>query len=214
MKKLPLDSVADLTSRLFDLLADRFDAAALQRSRTAMTLAERAHAGQTRKHGAPYLVHPVRVALVLTEEFDHCDADLIPAALLHDVLEDAPDRVPAAEIEATCGIEVLSLVEVVTSPPKSEVPDKAERNRLKAEKVLAGPRKAWYIKLADRIDNLRDACLLADSAGKQFRARYHDETVNYYLPMVEQLGDPRVRDVFLDALAQMKQKVISDGVGP
>lgn len=210
MAEFPRDSLADQTSRLFDLIADRFDTAAVQRLHTAMTLAETAHSGQTRKQGAPYLVHPVRVAIVLMEEFHQRDADVISAALLHDVLEDAPDRVSAVEIESTCGSEVLRLVEVLTSPPKSEVPDKSERNRLKAEKVLAGPRKAWYIKLADRIDNLRDACLLADSAGKQFRARYHGETVNYYLPMVEQLGDQRVREVFLRALAQMKQKITND----
>lgn len=105
-------------------------------SMTALSLARVAHAEQRRKHGAPYLVHPIRVALIVISEFEIRDGDSVAAALLHDVLEDAPDRVSAETIETACGADVLRLVEILTSPPKSAFPEKAERNRSKAEKAF------------------------------------------------------------------------------
>jgi glucose-6-phosphate isomerase len=178
----------------------------------AIGLARAAHAGQQRKQGGPYLVHPLRVAVLLLEEFGLRDGNMIAAGVLHDVLEDSQVPLASADIEAACNRDVAQLVEVVTSPPDSAFPDKLVRNQRKAEKVFAGPQRAWYIKLADRVDNVRDALALADEAGQRFRARYHQETLNYYLPMAERLGDTRVRKVFATALSKLGEFVTRDGL--
>jgi glucose-6-phosphate isomerase len=179
----------------------------------AIGLARVAHAGQHRKQGGPYLVHPLRVAILLLEEFGLRDGNVIAAGVLHDVLEDSQVAITGKDIEMACNRDVAQLVEVVTSPRDSVFPDKLVRNRQKAEKVLTGPQRAWYIKLADRVDNVRDALALTDDAGRKFRARYHQETLDYYLPMAERLGEMRVRDIFMTALTQLGECVTTDGLG-
>jgi (p)ppGpp synthase/HD superfamily hydrolase len=197
-------TVSALERRLDDWLRDHVSALSRPCVVSALRLAREAHAGQARKHGEPYIVHPLRVAILLAEEWGVQDPHLLAAALLHDALEDAPDRISPEQIAAMCGHEVLQLVRLLTSPTEADVPDKAERNRRKAEQVLAGPLAAWRLKLADRIDNLRDALLLDNEAGHQFRARYYQETVEYYLPMAERLGDPHVLALLSRSLSDIR----------
>lgn len=173
----------------------------------ALALARRAHQGQARKHGTPYLEHPLRVALSLTEEPSDKDGGQIVTALLHDVLEDGAGKVSAEEIRDKFGERVLELIKVLTSPTAEEIPDKAARNRCKAEKVSRGPPEAWRIKLADRIDNLRDALLLEDQGGRAFAERYCQETRDYYLPLAMKLGDWRLSDELQEALTRLEEKL-------
>lgn len=201
-------------SRLTGLSQLHLSQESQQTVRAAIGLARAAHAGQQRKQGGPYLVHPLRVAILLLEEFGLRDGNMIAAGVLHDVLEDSQIPVGGADIEAACNRDVAQLVEVVTTPSDSAFPDKLVRNQRKAEKVFAGPQRAWYVKLADRVDNVRDALALADDAGQRFRARYHQETLHYYLPMAERLGDTRVGEVFLTALSQLGECVTRDGLAP
>ncbi len=86
----------------------------------------------------PYIVHPLRVALLLWEEAGFRKADILAAAFLHDTLEDT--RATAEEIEAVFGGEILGLVKQLTGV-------------IAAEKMS---REAKAIKLADRTQNLRD----------------------------------------------------------
>ena len=180
----------------------------------AYTLACRAHEGQLRKHGGPYLVHPLRVAVLLIEEFGVSNKESVATALLHDVLEDAPDRVSAHDIESMCGDAVLQMVLWLTSPTEQEIPDKSERNRVKAEKVNLAPREVWLIKLADRTDNLRDALNLGGEFGRCFRQRYCDETERYYLPMLRQLDNARVTQAFERSLRAVAERVVAEGGSP
>ncbi|HFB06848.1 MAG TPA: bifunctional (p)ppGpp synthetase/guanosine-3',5'-bis(diphosphate) 3'-pyrophosphohydrolase, partial [Chloroflexi bacterium] len=78
--------------------------------RTAYEFAARAHHGQVRKTGEPYLEHPLSIAMDLADF--HLDADTIVAALLHDVPEDC--GVSLNEVEATFGSQVAKLVDGVT----------------------------------------------------------------------------------------------------
>ena len=90
-------------------------------------------------------------------------------------------------------------------PPAPEPPPglgKAERNRLKAEKVLRSGPAAWLIKLADRIDNLRDACRLDDGPESlRFCVRYQEDTAANYLPLAERLGNNKVLAALTAALS-------------
>src|SRR5947209_1041922 len=84
---------------------ETFDPAAQKFINRALALAENVHAGQFRRpkpdhpdHRDPYIIHPMRVALILWEEAGQQKSDLIAAALLHDVVEDSDGRVTADNI--------------------------------------------------------------------------------------------------------------------
>src|SRR5438067_10491661 len=78
----------------------------------AYRMAERAHRGQVRDEGSPFIEHPLRVALIVAEELGRPAADLVCAALLHDVVEDTP--VTLAEVQESCGDTVAHWVELLT----------------------------------------------------------------------------------------------------
>src|SRR5687767_7354739 len=78
------DELRELTNALVELRPD----ADVSRIRHAYYIAERAHTGQTRESGQPYITHPLAVARIVVDL--HMDDDTIVAALLHDVLEDCP----------------------------------------------------------------------------------------------------------------------------
>jgi (p)ppGpp synthase/HD superfamily hydrolase len=113
----------------------------------AAHLATRAHLGQSRRvTGLPYIIHPYRVALLV--EANGGTPEQVAAAWCHDVLEDCPAfREILPEIMPPL---VMSMVRQLTKPPGTK--GEAMRAHLQA----MGP-DAAMVKLADRIDNLRDA---------------------------------------------------------
>lgn len=119
----------------------------------ALDAATRAHEGQTRRDGSPYVVHPIRVALVALE-WGVRDEAVLAAALLHDALEDT--ALGADEVERLGGPRTRELVELLTKPDEAGYPSKAERDRFYFERLRAGPPEAALLKCADRVDNLRD----------------------------------------------------------
>jgi guanosine-3',5'-bis(diphosphate) 3'-pyrophosphohydrolase len=123
------------------------------------------------------LTHPLRVALILLEEARVADAASICAAVLHDAVEDSAGRVTRADIETQVGPEVAELVAVLTKPAGGN-PDLKD--------YYAGLRRASpaarLIKLADRLDNVREAVLTADAP---FHRKYTAETREVYLPLAE-----------------------------
>ena len=130
------------------------DRDATERLERAARAAFEAHAGQTRRSGDPYVVHPVRVAEVVLVEWGQSDADLGAAALLHDTLEDTD--LTADAIDRLAGPRVLDLVRLLTKDAPEGYPSKAERDRVYFARLLAGDPGASVVKCADRVDNLRD----------------------------------------------------------
>src|SRR5215469_230372 len=102
--------VQALEQRLHAYLADD----QVARVRKAYLIGARAHAGQTRKSGEPYITHPVAVAGILADL--GMDAETIIAAILHDTLEDTP--LSRAELESEFGATVTALVDGVTKLDK------------------------------------------------------------------------------------------------
>ena len=94
----------------------------LQPVMDAYLLSARAHSGQIRKSGEPYLSHPLAVAMILAEM--RMDVDTIATALLHDALEDNP--ITKAEMEAQIGPVVTGLVDGVTKIGKLKFRSKEE----------------------------------------------------------------------------------------
>src|SRR5258708_12265057 len=136
----------------------------------AARFAAEKHAQQKRKGAAaePYVNHLLEVAHLVSTVLAEPDDNLIVAALLHDVIEDA--GVTAAELIERFGEDVAALVLEVTDD--KSLP-KAERKRLQ---VLNAPKKsgrAQSIKLADKISNLR-SMLSSPPAGWDLRRRRDD----------------------------------------
>jgi GTP diphosphokinase / guanosine-3',5'-bis(diphosphate) 3'-diphosphatase len=146
-----------------------------ERIEAAFRFAFEAHLGQTRKdRRTPYIVHPAAVMRVLSSEVGVTDPDLLCAALLHDVLEDTPTT--AVQLRAHFGARVARWVEELTIPPEFHGP--AVSDAVKTEVQLRAARRiSWpavLVKLADRVDNLRDSANALWTAQK--RRAYRNQT--------------------------------------
>jgi (p)ppGpp synthase/HD superfamily hydrolase len=147
----------------------------LDRVEAALRFALEAHFGQTRKdRRTPYIVHPVAVMRVLSSELSVAEPDLLCAALLHDVLEDT--RTTSGQLRTRFGPRVARWVEELTIPPEFHGP--AVPDAVKTEvQVHAAGRISWpavLVKLADRVDNLRDSANALWSPRK--RRVFRDQT--------------------------------------
>ena len=109
----PEDRFAEL-ARLTSAYMDAPEEAMLRR---AFEFARDAHAGQCRKSGEPFIIHPIEVGIILADL--RMDAETITAALLHDTVEDT--KVTAEEVERTFNPQVRALVEGVTKITRIEV---------------------------------------------------------------------------------------------
>lgn len=122
--------------------------------------AAQAHEGQLRDEGTPFIEHPLRVALILATELNCRDADVLAAALCHDVLEDCP-QIDDAQLTAVIGERACGMVRDVTKRPVPEE-QQAERDRAYMDALPGLTYESRLLKLADRIDNLRSVTLSGD----------------------------------------------------
>ena len=150
----------------------------------AYHFAEKAHAGQTRKSGEDYFVHPVYVASIITELM--IDPPTIAAALLHDTVEDCAD-VSLSRIQSEFGDEVARLVDGVTKLSKLDFADREEQQAESLRKMILAMSKdirVVLIKLADRLHNMRT--LKYQPADRQ--VAISRETLDIYAPLAHRLG--------------------------
>ena len=109
-----------------------------------------AHRNQPRKHeNAPYIVHPIRVAHTVAEYTD--DANVIAAAMMHDVLEDTD--VTAEEMRRVFGDAITDLVLEVTDVSRPSDGKRAVRKERDREHLARSSAGGATIKLADLSDN-------------------------------------------------------------
>jgi len=155
---------------------------------SAYEFAAKAHEGQVRKNGEPYLTHPLSTAVILAEM--HLDAESLAAALLHDVPEDC--GVPLSEIEAKFGAQVAKLVDGVTKLNKltrraragEPGSDGQAENLRKMLLATAEDLRVVLIKLADRLHNMRTLGALPLDR----RHAIAEETLEIYAPLAHRLG--------------------------
>lgn len=152
------------------------------RIKDAFEFAREAHAGQKRKSGAPYIIHPVAVARIVAEELQLGPNPVI-AAFLHDVVEDTAFTLD--DIKARFGPDVAYLVRVVTKQKKKQYEtSKQVENFKQMLDSLHYDIRAILIKLADRLHNMRTL----DSMRPEKQMKIAGETDYFYAPLANRLG--------------------------
>ncbi len=162
----------------------------------AYELAKKAHKGQKRKSGEPYLIHPVCVAIILTQI--QMDTEAIVGGLLHDVIEDT--EFSEQDIVEMFSKEIAILVEGVTKLTQlnysADKLDVQAENLRKMFLAMAKDIRVIIIKLADRLHNMRTLEFMKPEKQKE-KAR---ETMDIYAPLADRLGISKVK-VELDDLS-------------
>lgn len=159
----------------------------------AIDFATKAHEGQMRKSGEPYVIHPLAVAATLIEW--GMDIDSIIAGVLHDTVEDT--NATLEEIESLFGRDVAFLVDGVTKVSKARSGMRNLESYLPQTKdnlsklLIAVSRdvRVIIIKLADRLHNLSTLQYMKPEKQKKI-AR---ESIDVFAPMADRLGMGRVR---------------------
>ena len=163
----------------------------------AYVFSAKAHAGQVRKSGEPYLTHPLAVAGILAEW--KMDVDTIATGLLHDTMEDC--LVTQENIQEMFGDEVAELVDGVTKIGKLEFRSKEEaqaENFRKMVLAMAKDIRVILIKLADRLHNMRTMQHMRVDR----RTAISEETLDIFAPIANRLGLSKVKQELEDLCFQ------------
>lgn len=168
---------------LKDALKLYLEPSQIEKCYQAYLLAEKAHTGQKRRSGDPYISHPVAAALILAEM--RLDYQTIMATLLHDIIEDTV--ISKKDLIADFGEEVASLVDGVTKLTKIKFESRAEAQAENFRKMVLAMVKdirVIIVKLADRLHNMRSLTIMP----AEKRRRIAIETLEIYAPIANRLG--------------------------
>lgn len=156
-----------------------------ERVRYAYTFAKKAHEGQFRKDGAPYIIHPVTAARILTDL--HVDEDTLIACLLHDVPEDT--KYTLKDIKKEFGEKVEYLVDGITKLSKVHYRNDMMERQIESLKKMfihsAKDPRIILIKLADRLHNMQTIDAIPNPEKRERIAR---ETLEIFVPIANLLG--------------------------
>ena len=149
----------------------------------AYNFAAKKHKGMKRLSGDDYITHPLSVALIL---FDlNTDALTIACALLHEVMNNGDTYFN--EIEEEFNTETAKIVDSISKINKLELPDESESSAIYLRKVLIGLAedvRVLYIKLADRLHNMRTIWAVNPEKQKEKA----NETLSVLVPIAHRLG--------------------------
>ncbi len=157
--------------------------------RKAFKMANEAHKGTRRKSGDPYIIHPLEVAIIVSEEIGLGVTSTV-CAILHDVVEDT--ELTIEDIENAFGKKIASIIDGLTKI--SGVFDK-ESNSLQAENfrkmllTLSDDVRVIFVKLADRLHNMRTL----DSMPRHKQIKIAGETIYLYAPLAHRMGLYRLK---------------------
>ncbi len=198
----PLDTFKEFTppdilyKKLIDTIMAYHPSADISLIENAYKLADKAHEGQLRKSGEPYICHPICVAIILAEL--ELDKETIAAGLLHDVVEDT--TYTREQVAEEFGEEVALLVDGVTKLTQlkysADKVDVQAENLRKMFLAMAKDIRVILIKLADRLHNMRTM----DFQSPEKQIEKSRETMDIYSPLAQRLGISKIK-VELDDLS-------------
>ena len=178
--------------------------------RRAFDMANKAHEGQMRKSGDPFIVHPVSVAEII---FDMgLDDESITAGILHDCIEDTELDYDA--IQAGFGKSVADLVDGVTRLGKIQYSKEQEQMEDLRKMFLAMAKdiRVILIKLADRLHNMRTISHMPEKKQREKAL----ETMEIYAPIAHRLGMQKIKweleDLSLQVLDPVGYAEIMEGL--
>ena len=157
--------------------------------RRAFDFAYERHRLQKRKSGEPFIIHPVQVAITLSEY--RVDPNTIAAGLLHDILEDTDTEY--SEIKKLFGEEVAEIVEGLTKlhhlQYEGSRPVEQAKNHQKMVLAMARDIRVIFVQLADRLNNMRTL----NHLDPERQARISRETLDVFAPIAHRLGMYRLK---------------------
>ncbi|MBI1732707.1 MAG: bifunctional (p)ppGpp synthetase/guanosine-3',5'-bis(diphosphate) 3'-pyrophosphohydrolase [Gammaproteobacteria bacterium] len=200
-------TIEDLQRQVSDYLqADEVD-----RVLRAYDFGAKAHEGQHRLSGEPYIHHPLEVAQILANM--HMDSQTLIAAILHDVMEDT--RTAKGEIQRRFGKGVAELVDGVSKLAHLPFDSHAEteaRNFRKMLMAMSNDIRVILVKLADRLHNMRTL----DALPPEKRRRIARETLEIYAPIAQRLGINSIRleleELGFAALHPLRHRILAEQV--
>jgi (p)ppGpp synthase/HD superfamily hydrolase len=176
----------------------------------ALTFAEEAHKGHFRKPSVfaepkrvPYIVHPMRVALIILQELGLKESETLAAALLHDVVEHSDGLVGLPELEKQFGRPIALMVSVLYKPPKNENMPRETQMATYYARLSAANISTRIIKLADRLDTLREALDLRDPQQQESHLK---ETQATFITLAE-ATDEYLREELVVACERLEKKL-------
>lgn len=201
----------DYFKPLHEELACYLDEEQIDKCRQAFVVADKAHDGQMRRSGEPYITHPVAAALILAKM--RLDYQTIMATLLHDVVEDTP--ITKDELTQEFGEEVAVLVDGVTKLTKIKFESRAEAQAENFRKMVLAMVKdirVIIVKLADRLHNMQTLGAMPWIKTRRMAI----ETLEIYAPIANRLGMHsfyvNLEDLGFKALYPMRYRAVRSAV--
>jgi guanosine-3',5'-bis(diphosphate) 3'-pyrophosphohydrolase len=170
---------------LSEAAAERLDQELLAR---AYRFSAKAHEGQFRRNGDPFVTHCVEVARILADL--QLDSTTVATGLIHDVVEDT--QVAIEDVEREFGREVAQIVDGLTKIghlPLHSTEERQVENYRKLLVSIARDARVIMIKLADRLHNMRTL----DSLPEDKQRRIAQETMDLYAPLAHRFGMAKMR---------------------
>ena len=173
----------------------------------AYQFALKCHGDRKRKNGESYVSHPINVAMILTTL--NADYITIASALMHETINHG--GATKEEIESIFGSDIASIVSSISKINRLSLSDDKEATAINLRKVVVGISedvRVLYIKLADRLHNMRTIWALEDDEIKE----KVNETQTVLIPIAARLGINSIKSELEDLCLRYSKPDIYDEI--
>lgn len=181
-----LNNIEVVEEYFFKLIEDIFSNDDIKKIKKAYSVAIRAHNSQFRDDTQPYIIHPLRVAIIVVSIAEIHESDVVCSALLHDVVEDS--TITNENIEEMFGEKIASYVKALTSErsPNETIKEKIKRKQATYKKAKKANYVIRAIKVADYLDNMVSwKNISIDHPARKKFLRWLNEAQTIYIPLAK-----------------------------